>query len=98
MNVTQATRAFLQAVADADAAQANTQVGTQFINRANIYYERLMQLSGHGQDSVKTAAVRLQVLKATERARYKGKQQRKKQQKGQVDVEESEQRRATDML
>lgn len=85
-----ATAAFLQAVADADAAQANGQVGTQFINRANIYYERLMQVSGHGQESVKAAAVRLQYLKATERNRYKGKQHRKKQQKDEVDMEEEE--------
>jgi hypothetical protein len=85
-----ATKAFLQAVSDAQAAQDNGQVGTQFINRANIYYERLMQVSGHGQDSVKAAAVTLQRLKATEKARYKGKQQRKKQQSGQVDVEEED--------
>jgi len=85
-----ATKAFLQAVADAAGAQANGQVGTQFINRANIYYERLLQVSGHTQDSVKDAAVQLQRLKATEKARYKGKQQRKKQQSGQVDMEEED--------
>ena len=43
------------------------QVGTQFIQRANIYYERLLQVSGHTQDSVKAAALSLQRLKATER-------------------------------
>jgi hypothetical protein len=55
-------------------------VGTQFINRANIYYERLLQVSGHTQDSVKAAALALQRLKATEHTRYKGKQSYKKQQ------------------
>lgn len=85
-----ATAAFLQAVADAEAAQANSQVGTQFIERANIYYERLLQVSGHGQASVKDAAAKLQYLKATEHRRYKGKEQRKKQQRGKVDAEEEE--------
>jgi hypothetical protein len=90
MSKPDATAAFLQAVADAQAAQKNGQVGTDFIRRANIYYERLQQVSGHGQDSVQAAAVTLQQLKATERNRYKGKQQRKKQQQGQVDAEEED--------
>lgn len=90
MSKEQATAAFLQAVSDADAAQANGQVGTQFIQRANIFYERLLQVSGHSQPTVKDAAVRLQVLKDTERSRYKGKKQRRAQRKGTVDIEEEE--------
>jgi len=91
MTEDQAVAAFRKAVETGLAEQANGGVGSAWIARAKIYYERLAQFGAQARVNDISRSYRL--LIDQESARRKGKYQRSKQNKGTAELEEFERER-----
>lgn len=91
MSEEQAVAAFVAALESAESEQAFGNVGSQWIERAKIYRERVSVLGATRR--LAEYGKRFQAIEAQERARRRGKHQRARQYEGTADAEEFERER-----